>query len=163
MNRTIKFKPIGIIASGHTDPAKTPIQPVFARGCKGRLEVFPEYEQGLADIEGFSHILITYLFHRAGPPKLVVKPYLEDKQHGVFATRAPCRPNPLGISLVRLIKREGPVLYLDDLDILDDAPVLDIKPYISRFEVRDNARCGWQDDIDDTTAFRRGRRNYRGD
>jgi len=87
---------IGIIHSEHSDASKTPIQPVFAKGCRGRIEVFPEFTEGLKDIEGFSHIYLIYHLHCAGEPKLTVKPFIQDKQHGVFATRAPCRPNAIG-------------------------------------------------------------------
>ena len=150
--------PIGVIHTPHTDPDATPIQPVFARGAEGRVEVDPAYAAGLRDIEGFSHLYLVYHFHRAGPPRLVVTPYLEDRPRGVFATRAPVRPNPLGLSLVRLVRREGNVLHVADVDMLDGSPLLDIKPYIARFDRRDDVRCGWQDAIDDATADARGSR-----
>jgi tRNA (adenine37-N6)-methyltransferase len=157
----IAFEPIGFIHSEHTKPSDTPIQPVFAAGCRGRAEIFPQYEEGLRDLEGFSHIHILFHLHKAGPTRLTVKPFLEDVPHGVFATCAPCRPNPIGLSLVRLIKREGNILFLDDLDILDSTPILDIKPYVSRFGKRQNTRDGWQEKVDDKTAFKRGRRGYK--
>ena len=158
MRDTIIYQPVGIVYSGHTDPEKTPIQPVFAEGFSGQVEIFKEYEKGLKDIEGFSHIIIFYHFHMTKARKLLVKPFLENAEHGVFATRSPCRPNPIGISLVRLVKRVDNILMIDDVDILDSTPVLDIKPYVSRFDSRDNVRSGWQANIDDETAYKLGRR-----
>ena len=156
----ILLEPIGYIRSEHTKPKETPIQPVYASGCHGTAEIFPEYEEGLCDLEEFSHVVVIYYFHKAGPAQLTVKPFLEDATHGVFATRSPRRPNPIGFSLVRLGKREGNVLFLDDVDILDGTPILDVKPFIPRFDYRENARSGWQEKIDDETASRRGRRGY---
>ena len=152
------IEPIGYIRSEHTDPSKTPIQPVYAPGCRGTAEILSEYEEGLRDLEHFSHVFIIYYFHKADKPRLTVKPFLEDVPHGVFATRSPRRPNPIGFSLVRLLKREGSVLFLDDVDILDGTPILDIKPFIRRFDYREDAHSGWQENVDDETAFRRGRR-----
>jgi len=159
--KPIVFAPIGFIRSEHKNHSEIPIQPVFAVGCRGRAEIFPQYEEGLCDLEGFSHIYILYHFHKAAPVRLSVKPFLEDTTHGVFATRAPCRPNPIGLSLARLIKREANVLFLDDIDILDGTPILDIKPFITRFDIRRNARSGWQEKVDDKTASERGKRGYR--
>lgn len=152
------FKLIGVIRSGHTEAGETPIQPAFARGCRGRVEVFPEFAEGLSDLEGFSHIYLLYFFDRAGPPRLKVKPYLQDVERGVFATRAPCRPNPIGISVVELIRREENVLHVDGLDVLDGSPLLDIKPYVSMFDRIECNRNGWQDPVDPRTARERGRR-----
>ena len=156
----IVLKPIGVIRSEHTKPDKTPIQPVFAEGIPGRVEVFEDYEPGLEGIEGFSHIYLIYLFDRAGTPRLSVVPYLSDSERGVFATRSPHRPNRLGMSLVRLLRREGRTLHVEDVDVLDGTPLLDIKPYIGRFDRREQARSGWQDDVDDGSARRLGRRGY---
>ena len=159
----IHCKPIGVIRSPHTRADETPIQPVFAEGIPGRVEVLPEYEDGLRDIDGFSHVYLIYAFDRAGPASLEVTPYLGDRPRGVFATRAPNRPNPLGVSLVRLVRREGNILHIEDVDILDETPLLDIKPYVARFDSREESRGGWQDEIDDETARVRGRRGYRPD
>jgi len=156
-----EWKPIGVIRSPHTRAEETPIQPVYANGIPGRVEVFPEYERGLQDLEGFSHIYLLYVFDRAEGSRLEVTPFLEDRPHGVFATRAPSRPNPLGLSLVRLVRREGWVLHVEDIDILDGTPLLDIKPYSARFDSREGVRSGWQDAIDEKTAQARGRRGYR--
>jgi tRNA (adenine37-N6)-methyltransferase len=161
VSESIVYQPIGVIRSEHTKPGDTPIQPVYAKGCKGRVEVFPEYVDGLRDVEGFSHICLVYHLHKAGPAKLVVKPFLQDVERGVFSTRAPFRPNPIGLSIVELIRREGNVLCLDGVDILDGTPLLDIKPYTARFDLIENTRNGWQDEVDDETAKRRGKRGYR--
>jgi len=157
---TIAYHPIGVIHSEHVAAEKTPIQPAYAQGCKGRVEVFPEYADGLRDLDGFSHLYLLYHFHQAPPAKLLVKPFLQDVERGVFATRAPCRPNGIGLSIVELLRREGTVLYVDHVDILDGTPLLDIKPYTAKFDRFDTTRNGWQDDVDDETAQRRGKRGY---
>lgn len=156
----ITLRPIGVIHSPHQQAERTPIQPVYARGVSGRAEVLPDYMDGLRDLDGFSHICLIYWFHKASSPRLVVKPFLDDTPRGVFATRASCRPNPIGFSVVRLVGREDNVLHLEDVDILDGTPLLDIKPYITRFDYRENARCGWQDNVDERTAEIRGRRGF---
>ena len=158
----ITYRPIGIIRSEHRAAEETPIQPAYAKGCKGRVEVFPEFAPGLRDVEGFSHIYLVYHFHKAGPAKLRVKPFLQDIERGVFATRAPCRPNAVGLSIVELIRREGNVLYLDGVDILDGTPLLDIKPYTSKFDRFETACNGWQDEVEEGVARQRGRRSYKG-
>lgn len=141
---------------------QTPIQPIYAKGCQGRAEVFPEFADGLCDVEGFSHVYLIYHFHQTGPAKLRVKPFLQDVERGVFATRAPCRPNAIGLSVVELVRREGTVLYLDGVDVLDGTPLLDIKPYTAKFDCIEATRNGWQDEIDEREAQQRGRRDYRG-
>jgi tRNA-Thr(GGU) m(6)t(6)A37 methyltransferase TsaA len=133
---------------------------VYADDIRGEAEILPEFAEGLRDLDGFSHLCLIYWFHKATTPKLVVTPFLDDTPRGVFATRAPCRPNPIGVSIVRLLRREGNVLHLQDVDILDGTPLLDIKPYVTRFDCREGARCGWQDEVDEETARRRGRRDY---
>lgn len=159
-NTPITYCPIGIIDSKHSDPRKTPIQPVYAVGCKGTIELFSEYEEGLTDLEGFSHIYLIYAFHRAGGYTLKVKPFLEDVERGVFATRSPCRPNAIGLSIVRLVRREGKCLHLEGLDILDGTPLLDIKPYTAKFDCIQPLRNGWQDGIESEIANVQGRRDY---
>jgi tRNA (adenine37-N6)-methyltransferase len=160
MSENIIYKPIGVVRSEHTRAEETPIQPAYAKGCRGRAEVFPEYADGLRDLEGFSHVYLIYHLHQAGPPKLVVKPFLQDLEHGVFATRAPSRPNPIGLSIVELVRREGNILHLDGVDVLDGTPLLDIKPYTAKFDCIERTRNGWQDEVDDETARRRGSRGY---
>jgi len=139
----IEINPIGFIHSELKEASNVPIQPVYAKGCKGRAKIYPDYQQGLTDLEGFSHIFIIYYFHRAAPSSLMVKPYLDNNKRGVFATRSPRRPNPIGISLVHLEKREGNILYLDHVDMLDGTPILDIKPYVPDFDDRENVKIGW--------------------
>lgn len=140
---TIPFHPIGIIHSPYTQIAGMPIQPAGAAGVQGSVKVFPEYEEGLQDLEGFSHIFLLYHFHRSDGFKLTVTPFLDEHSHGVFATRAPRRPNPIGLSVVRLLQREGNVLRIENVDVLDGTPLLDIKPYVGEFDHFSSARFGW--------------------
>jgi len=112
----ITFKPIGFVRCTHTDMSTTPVQPVYARGCRARVEILPQYEEGLDDLDGFSHVHVLYHFHKAGPAILKVVPFLDDVPRGTFATRSPWRPNPIGLSLVRLIRRDGNVLFIEDED-----------------------------------------------
>jgi len=154
--------PIGVIHTPHTNPAETPIQPTFAEGIRGTVEVFPEFEEGLRDVEGCSHVHLIFSLDRASTPKLIVTPYMQDAERGIFATRSPHRPNAIGMSIVRVLGRDGRMLYVEDVDILDGSPLLDIKPYSAKLDVRDDAVCGWQDAVDDETARKRGRRGYRG-
>ncbi|MBN1938453.1 MAG: tRNA (N6-threonylcarbamoyladenosine(37)-N6)-methyltransferase TrmO [Candidatus Aminicenantes bacterium] len=154
----VVYRPIGVIRSGHIEASRTPIQPEYAAGCPGRAEIFPEFADGLRDLEGFSHVFLLYHFHRAGETRLTVKPFLQDIERGVFATRAPSRPNPIGLSLVTLTGREGNILFLDGLDILDGTPLLDIKPYVSRFDRTVSTRNGWQEEVNQETAEKLGRR-----
>lgn len=158
----ITFKPIGVIRSEHASAQQTPIQPTYAKGCKGRAVVFLEFEEGLRDLDGFSHIYLIYHFHQAEPSKLIVKPFLQDVERGVFSTRSPCRPNAIGLSVLELVRREGNVLHLDGVDILDGTPLLDIKPYSAKFDRIETFRNGWQDEVDEKTARQRGRRAYTG-
>jgi len=162
LNASVTYRPIGVLHGEHTVAAETPIQPAYAKGCQGRVEVFPEFAEGLVDLDGFSHIYIIYHFHQAPAPRLRVKPFLEDVERSVFATRSPARPNPIGLSVVELVRREGNVLHLDGLDVLDGTPLLDIKPYVARFDRVETTRNGWQDGVDERHAQERGRRGYRG-
>ncbi len=139
----IRYKPIGLIHSQFKEPKGTPIQPASARGIKGTVEVFSEFTGGLKDLEGFSHIILVYHFHLSKKALLYVKPYMDSNIHGIFATRAPSRPNPIGISVVRLSKIEENILHLLDVDIVDGTPLLDIKPYVPEFDVRNVKRIGW--------------------
>jgi tRNA-Thr(GGU) m(6)t(6)A37 methyltransferase TsaA len=139
----IEYKPIGMIRSPFKDVTGMPIQPTGARGITGTVKIEPEYADGLKDIEGFSHIILIYHFHLSEGYSLEVKPFMDDHPHGVFATRAPRRPNPIGMSIVRLIKVKGATLHIEDVDIVDGTPLLDIKPYVPEFDVREVEKTGW--------------------
>lgn len=141
--KEIEYKPIGIIHSPFNEPEETPIQPSAARDIQGTVELFSEYVEGLKDLEGFSHITLIYHLHLSKPYSLHVKPFMDDTLRGLFATRAPSRPNPIGISTVRLDKVEGVLLYIRDVDIVDGTPLLDIKPYVPEFDVREKIKRGW--------------------
>jgi tRNA-Thr(GGU) m(6)t(6)A37 methyltransferase TsaA len=139
----IVYRPIGFVHSPFTVSDGTPIQPSRARNVRGSVEIEPEFIDGLADLDGFSHIILLCHFHRARPCRLRVVPYLDDEERGLFATRAPSRPNPIGLSIVRLLGVDGGTLSIADLDLLDHTPVLDIKPYVGEFDERPDARFGW--------------------
>ncbi len=139
----ISYIPIGIIHSPFKETKGTPIQSSTAKGINGTVEVFPEYTEGLKDLEGFSHIILIYHFHLSKKPLLKVKPFMDNQTHGVFSTRAPSRPNPIGISIVRLLKIKGNILYVQDIDIVDGTPLLDIKPYVPEFNIRKVEKIGW--------------------
>ena len=141
--KELRYKPIGVIHSPFKEAKGTPIQPAAADGAAGIIELEPEYCDGLEDIQGFSHIILVYHFHLSRGYSLKVKPFLDDRLHGIFSTRAPRRPNQIGISIVRLIKVEGCRLYIEDVDIVDGAPLLDIKPYVPEFDTRQAERTGW--------------------
>ncbi|HEY64601.1 MAG TPA: tRNA (N6-threonylcarbamoyladenosine(37)-N6)-methyltransferase TrmO [Caldilineae bacterium] len=139
----IKYRPIGVIHSPFKDIAGMPIQPTGAANVQGTVEVLPEFVEGLKDLEGFSHVILLYHFHRVQEVKLTVIPFMDSEPHGVFATRAPKRPNPIGLSVVKLIRIEGNVLYIENVDILDGTPLLDIKPYVPEFDQPLVERIGW--------------------
>ena len=151
---SVTFTPIGVIRSIHTIPEETPVQPVCAQGLPGRAEIRPEYIEGLQDLDGFSHLILLYHFHRAGPVQLTVQPFTDDKPRGLFSTRHPRRPNPIGLSIVRLLRIEGGTLELADVDILDGTPLLDIKPFVPRFDTIAERRICPNRDRAVTTAFR---------
>jgi len=139
----IVYCPIGIIRSPFKRVEGTPIQPVGAEGVRGKIELREEFVAGLKDLDGFSHIILIYHFSLSEGYALEVKPFLDDRLRGVFATRAPKRPNPIGISVVKLIGIEGIVLHIEDVDIVDGTPLLDIKPYVPQFDSRETAAIGW--------------------
>jgi tRNA (adenine37-N6)-methyltransferase len=142
-DQAILFYPIGMIHSPFHDLQGMPIQPASESSAAGTIEIFPEFIRGLKDLEGFSFIILIYYLHKAGPAKLEVVPFLDLQAHGIFATRAPSRPNAIGLSVVKLAKIERGILYVDNLDILDGTPLLDIKPYIPEFDYKPDARTGW--------------------
>lgn len=136
------MRPIGEIRSPFADKKQTPIQPPRSQAI-GQVVVYPEFVEGLQDIEGFSYIILLYAFHQSEGYTLRVKPFLDDQWRGLFATRHPCRPNPIGLSVVRLRARRDHVLEIEGVDVLDGTPLLDIKPYVPDFDVRQNTRAGW--------------------
>ncbi|MBS3783546.1 MAG: tRNA (N6-threonylcarbamoyladenosine(37)-N6)-methyltransferase TrmO [Anaerolineae bacterium] len=142
---TIVYEPIGIVHSPFKEPRGTPIQPPAAAGVEGTVELEPAYLDGLKDLDGFSHIILLYHFHQSKPASLRVRPFMDDEAHGVFAMRGPSRPNPIGLSVVRLERVEGNLLRVKDVDIVDGTPLLDIKPYVPQFDARDHVdvRIGW--------------------
>lgn len=156
----ILYWTIGIIHSEHTIAENTPIQPVYAKGCKGYVELWPEFAEGLKDLDDFSHIYLIYHFHKSQEVKLIVKPFLQDVDRGIFSTRAPFRPNPIGLSVVELKKIEGNILHIEGVDILDGTPLLDIKPYTEKFDRFDLRSSGWQDEVSEDSAQKRGKRGY---
>ena len=139
----IEFQPIGFIHSPFEERLGMPIQPTRGRGVRGTVEILPEYADGLADLDGFSHIVLIYYFHRSQGFDLRVTPFLDTEKRGLFATRAPRRPNAIGLSVVRLLGIEGNLITVQDVDMLDGTPVLDIKPYVPEFDIRADAREGW--------------------
>ncbi|MFA5331204.1 MAG: tRNA (N6-threonylcarbamoyladenosine(37)-N6)-methyltransferase TrmO [Methanoregula sp.] len=143
--QSFTFQPIGIIHSPFSDIAGMPIQPSGARGIKGTIEIRPELTEGLRDLGDFSRIIMIYAFHRCSDYSLLVKPFLDPTPHGVFATRAPKRPNAIGLSIVRLTGIKGNIIDIEDVDVLDGTPVLDIKPYVPAFDSYSDAKAGWLD------------------
>jgi tRNA-Thr(GGU) m(6)t(6)A37 methyltransferase TsaA len=136
------MKSIGVIHSPFTEKMQTPIQPTLSQAV-GQVEVFPEFADGLQDLEGFSHIILLYIFHQSDGYTLRVKPFLDDQLRGLFATRYPCRPNPIGLSVVQLLARRGNILEIEGVDVLEGTPLLDIKPYVPDFDVYTETRTGW--------------------
>lgn len=140
----MQIEPIGIIHSPFKEIADMPIQPSGATGTPGRLELLPELVDGLADLDGFSHIIVLYYFHEIGKTSLTVTPFLDPKPHGVFSTRAPTRPNHIGLSVLALKSVIDNNLLVENIDILDGTPLLDIKPYVPEFDQpAAKIRTGW--------------------
>lgn len=137
------FEPIGILRTPYLNIKDMPIQPSGASGIRGTLILDPAYRQGIKDLDGFSHIFLIYVLHQAGQPQMTVIPFLDQKPHGVFATRSPKRPNPIGLSIVRLISVDENILTLENVDMLDGSPVIDIKPYVPAFDQPENVKVGW--------------------
>lgn len=137
------FRPIGTIRTPHRQQAGTPIQPACAEGIRGTVEVFDIYADALADLEGFNRIWLLYVLDRAKPWAARVIPFRDRVERGLFATRVPARPNPIGMSAVKLISIEGRILTIEGVDMLDRTPLIDIKPYVSEFDAYPHARAGW--------------------
>ena len=139
----VVYKPIGVVHSPFKVPQDVPIQSVAAEGVMGIVEVAREYVEGLRDVDGFSHLILVYHCHLAQDYSLLVRPFLDERLHGVFSTRAPSRPNPVGVSVVRLTRMEKNILHIQDVDIIDGTPLLDIKPFVPEFDQRKAERIGW--------------------
>ena len=146
---TIKYKSIGKIHSPYTNKKGMPIQPGGAMGIKGTVILKKKYTEGLMDLNGFSHIFLIYHLHRSAGYDLQVIPFLDTVAHGLFATRAPRRPNAIGISVVRLLSIKDNVLEIENVDMIDGTPLLDIKPYIPEFDIHEINNTGWAKDIAD--------------
>jgi tRNA (adenine37-N6)-methyltransferase len=142
-NMNLEFTPIGTIHSPYKSLVGMPIQPSAAVGIKGFVELNKNLESALVDLDGFSHIYLIYYFHLSKTFKLKVKPFLEDQSHGLFSTRAPNRPNQIGLSVVKLTSIEQNVLHIENVDIIDGTPLLDIKPYVKQMEPTQDLRVGW--------------------
>jgi len=154
-------EPIGIIRSPFTQLKGMPIQPVGARGTAGLIEIDPGFQRGLKDLDGFSHIFVIYHFHKSTGYSLLVKPFLDKTDRGVFATRARRHPNSIGLSVIKLIKVEENRIHVENIGILDDTPVLDIKPYIPQFDVRDADRVGWFAGAAENAEFHRADERFK--
>ncbi len=140
---TLTYKSIGVVHSPFKEPKNVPIQAIASKGVAGTLEIYPEYVEGLRDLEGFSHLILLYHFHLVKDCSLTVMPFLDDKSHGVFATRSPARPNKIGFSIVGLTGIENNILQIQDVDIIDLTPLLDIKPFVPEFDCRATSKIGW--------------------
>lgn len=145
LSKQIIINPIGIIHTPFDDINNMPIQPLAAKGIKGHIELSPEYLEGLTDLEGFSHITLLYHFHKINGYHLMVKPFMDNKEHGIFATKSPKRPNAIGYSTVKLLGVENNVIHIEMVDMLNGTPLIDIKPFFSKFDNRTNTKSGWLD------------------
>jgi tRNA-Thr(GGU) m(6)t(6)A37 methyltransferase TsaA len=140
----ITFNPIGVIHTPFKEAENMPIQPSGAKGIKGFVEINTEFVDGLKDLDGFSHIILIYHFHKVNKKtELTVKPFLDSQLRGLFATRAPNRPNKIGISVVKLLKIEHNIIHIENIDIIDGTPLLDIKPYVPEFDEQSSVSVGW--------------------
>ncbi len=153
--KQISYIPIGVIRSPFKEIGGMPIQAKAAEGVSGSIELNPNLMEGLKDLDGFSHLILIYHFHLSEGYALEVKPFLDDRLHGVFATRAPKRPNPIGISVVKLKRIEGALIHIEDVDVVDGTPLLDIKPYIPEIDARSTTKIGWfSGKVDDMKELR---------
>ena len=150
-----EIHPIGVIRSPFKELSGMPIQPAGAAGVRGTVEISEEYQAGLKDLDGFSHLILLYRFHGSQGFSLEVVPFMDTVPRGLFATRAPKRPNPIGLSIVELDRIENGVLHIRNVDILDGTPLLDIKPYVPKFDSHPQARAGWLETPGETVAERR--------
>ena len=159
--QSFTYVPIGTVHSPFSDIAGMPIQPSGARGIRGSIEIRQEFVVGLRDLEEFSHLILIYALHRCNGYFLEVKPFLDPQPHGIFATRAPKRPNAIGLSIVRLVGIQGNMLEIEDVDILDGTPLLDIKPYVPAFDSYCGAKAGWFDAVSHNATSVRSDERFR--
>jgi tRNA-Thr(GGU) m(6)t(6)A37 methyltransferase TsaA len=157
----IGYRPIGTIHSPFKEITGMPIQPTGASKVRGSVEILPELAQGLQDLDGFSHIILLYHFHQVREFKLTVVPFMDSQPRGVFATRAPVRPNPIGLSIVRLLSVDRNILYIENVDVLDGTPALDIKPYVPEFDHHPADRVGWLEQARDRVQSKRSDSRFR--
>jgi tRNA-Thr(GGU) m(6)t(6)A37 methyltransferase TsaA len=149
------YRPIGVIHTPFNSVEEMPIRPASDVSGSGIVEISPEFTDALKDLEGFSHIYLLYHFHKVRRSQLMVTPFLDSKPHGIFATRAPSRPNPLGLSLVRLVRIDNNLVYVEGVDVLNETPLLDIKPYVPEFEQIHDVRIGWLEEVKDKIRSQR--------
>jgi tRNA-Thr(GGU) m(6)t(6)A37 methyltransferase TsaA len=159
----IVYRPIGIIHTPFRELENMPIQPSGAAGICGTVDLYPEFAEGLKDLDGFSHLILLYRFHESRGYSLTVTPFLDSETRGVFATRAPKRPNPIGLSIVRLVRIQGSTLGIENVDILDGTPLLDIKPYVPEFDHQEDCRIGWLEQVHRMVKTKRSDDRFRKD
>jgi tRNA-Thr(GGU) m(6)t(6)A37 methyltransferase TsaA len=159
----IVYRPIGIIHTPFRELENMPIQPSGAAGICGTVDLYPEFAEGLKDLDGFSHLILLYRFHESRGYSLTVTPFLDSETRGVFATRAPKRPNPIGLSIVRLVRIQGSTLGIENVDILDGTPLLDIKPYVPEFDHQEDCRIGWLEQVQRMVKTKRSDDRFRKD
>lgn len=157
---TIKYQPIGIINTPHKTKEGMPIQATAAKGFSGTITLDRHFMEGLTDLEGFSHIYLIYFFHKSDGYQLMTKPFLDNQKHGVFCTRAPKRPNAIGLSVVKLVSVKDNVLEIENIDVLDGTPLLDIKPYIPDFDHHKVEKVGWYENKTDDISTERSDHRY---
>ncbi len=155
------YQSIGTIHSPFTEIAGMPIQPTGAAGVRGRVEVLPQFVPGLRDLDGFSHVILLYHFHLVRESRLTVTPFLDSQARGVFATRAPTRPNPIGLSIVKLLNVDQNVLHIENVDVIDGTPLLDIKPYVPEFDRQPVVRVGWLEQAREKVQSKRSDSRFR--
>lgn len=153
MDERITYKPIGIIHTPYSEKKSTPIQGCFSPNNKGYIDLFPEYLEGLKNVEDFSHLILLYHFHKSEGCQLIAKPFLDNEKKGIFSIRYYTRPNPIGLSIVRLYKIEGLTLHIGEVDMLDETPLLDIKPYVPQFDIKENVNNGWYKNASERNKF----------
>ena len=154
MPREITFRFIGLIHTPYSEKQDAPIQGCFAPSNKGHIELYPEYAEGLKDIQGFSHLILLYYFHKAEGCDLLAKPFLDKGKKGIFAIRHFNRPNPIGLSIVRLFQVRGNTLDIGGVDMIDGTPLLDIKPYVPQFDIKKDVRDGWYQNASERSKYK---------